>query len=403
MCSIQLHAADLLYLIISKLDYVNMKLVQQVQTSVIHKLLFCISTGNLNLQQKLLHLLHATLAITSASSTTTTATTSTGEKGHNRQGSVDSVVASANVNEALALVQSSFDLFTKCVMDALTAPSNQSMLQHWMDFVLATLPYVKNGFRYMLVPILMCVCNQISVRCDTIEIMVHEKPASASSSTSNAERELIVLLMGLEKMVMFCLTERTMNDEWFGSIKSDGVPTPQIPGNSALIGLAQVVHSEDTTTATTTKARDTVMYHLPVILHILSNVWRVFREPQWDDETIQTMGDAKKDAILHSFSYAADAAKKRLETIFEKLFKFSTIDFVEGLTEIFFMENPSSLEFNDEGVEEGELQFTTMEILSNTPTSTPQHIISSLLDSIRQRTPNTYQSRRRKILRQGKL
>lgn len=391
VCSIQLHAADLLYLIISKLDFVNMKLVQQVQTSVIHKLLFCISTGNLNLQQKLLHLLHATLAITSASSTTTPS----GEKGHKRQESMDSAT-SASVNEALALVQTSFDLFTKCVMDAFTTPSNQSMLQHWMDFVLATLPYVKNGFRYMLVPILMCVCNQISARCDTIEIMVHEKPANSSSS--NAERELIVLLMGLEKMVLFCLTERTMNDEWFGSIKSDGVPTPQIPGNSALIGLAQVVHSEDTAT----KARDTVMYHLPVILHILSNVWRVFREPQWDEETIETMGDAKKDAILQSFSFAADGAKKRLETIFEKLFKFSNIDFVEGLTEIFFMENPSSLEFS-EGLEEGEFQFTAMEILSNTPTSSPQHIISNLLDGIRQRTPNTYQSRRRKILRQGKL
>ena len=169
ICSIQLHAADLLYLIISKLDFVHMKLVQQIQTSVINKLLYCISTKNLDLQQKLLHLLHASLAITCAS------THQPGEKGHQKKPSMDSISSIASLNEALTLVQSSTDLFVKCVTDALTLTSNRSMLQHWMDFVLATLPYVKNGFRFILVPILMCVCNQINTRCDTIEITMHEK------------------------------------------------------------------------------------------------------------------------------------------------------------------------------------------------------------------------------------
>lgn len=382
--SIQLHAADLLYLIISKLDYVNMKLIQHIQTSVINKLLFCVSTQNLDLQQKLLHLLHASLAITCASTQA--------EQGHQKKGSVDSISSATSLNEAISLIQTSTDLFVKCVTDALTLSSNRSMLQHWMDFVLATLPYVKNGFRFILVPILMCVCNQISWRCDTIDIMIHENPVNASSS--NADKELLVLLMGLEKMVMFCLTEKTLNDDWFINMKSQDIPIPRIPDNSALVGLAQVVQGDENKD----KPRDAIMFHLPIILHILLNVWHIFRRPQWDEKTIQSMGDAKVDAILHSFSYAADQTKGRLESIFEKLFKYSTVDFVEGFTEIFFMENPSALEFDQD-----QYQCIAMDILSNTPTSTPQHIISTLLDSIRQRTPNTYQSRRRKILRIGKL
>lgn len=360
-----------------------MKLIQHIQTGVIHKLLFCISTQNLDLQQKLLHLLHASLAITCASTQT--------EQGHQKKGSVDSVSSATSVNEAITLIQTSTDLFVKCVTDALTLSSNRAMLQHWMDFVLATLPYVKNGFRFILVPILMCVCNQISWRCDTVDIMIHENPAHASAS--NADKELLVLLMGLEKIVMFCLTERTLSDDWFNTMKGTEMPIPRIPDNSALVGLAQVVQEESKD-----KPRDIIMFHLPIILHILLHVWHVFRRPEWDEKTSQSMGDAKVEAILHSFSYAADQTKSRLESIFEKLFKYSTVDFVEGLTEIFFLENPSALEFDQD-----QYRYVAMDILSNTPTSTPQHIISTLLDSIRQRTPNTYQNRRRKILRVGKL
>ncbi|KAI8640170.1 Dopey, N-terminal-domain-containing protein [Parasitella parasitica] len=398
---IQLHAADLLYLIISKLDFVNMELVQQVQMAVLHKLLFCITQQHLDLQQKLLHLLHACLAITCASTTHKDKSTT----GHQKKGSVDSVnsIQSAQQqqtpNQAIALIQASSDLYVKCISDALSMSSNRSMLQHWMDFVLATLPYIRHGFRNLIVPVVMCVCHQISLRCDTIEIAIHEKPNT--SSCVSADRETMVLLIGLEKMLMFCLTERILNDEWFANTSQD-LPIPLIPENSALVGLAQVVHGEEHPKLHE-KPRDTMMFHLPIVMQILINTWYAFRRPEWDEQTMLSMGDVKVDAILHTFSYAADQTKGRLETIFEKLFKYSTVDFVEGLTEIFYMENPSALEFDQTPVQEEHFKTIALDILSSTPSSTPQHVISTLLESIRQRTPGTHQNRRRKILRQGKL
>lgn len=367
-----------------------MKLVQQIQTSVIHKLLFCIWTKNLDLQQKQLHLLHASLAITCASAQQSE------KKGHQKNNSVDSISSFTSLNEAIQLIQSSTDLFVKCVTDALSLSSNRPMLQHWVDFVLATLPYVKNGFRFILVPFLICICNQVTARCDTVDIMIHETPAHASSSSNNADKELLVLLSGLEKLVMFCLTERTVTDDWFTAVKSEEIAIPCIPEHSALIGLAQIIYSGEEQ-----KPRDAIVYHLPVILHILMNVWHVFRAPQWDQVTRDSMGDAKVDAIMNSFAHATNQTKARISVFFEKLFKFSTVDFVEGFTEIFFMENPAALEFEQQ--QEQQYRLVAMDVLANTPTSTPQHIISTLLDSIRQRTPNTYQNRRRKILRVGKL
>ncbi|KAI8330957.1 Dopey, N-terminal-domain-containing protein [Choanephora cucurbitarum] len=389
--SIQLHAADLLYLIISRLDFVNMTLVQQIQTHVLQKLLFCITTGHLKLQSKLLHLLHASLAITSA-------TTQQGTKEivqHQRRPSSDSTHSNAatiiNHGEAVTLMQNQSELFVKCVTDALTLSSNRALLSSYIDFILATLPYIKYGFRCMLVPTLMCICHQISVRCDTIEITIHEKPTSCAFT----EKDIMILLTGLEKILMFCLTERVINDDW---LKSTGdLPMPRIPEQSVLIGLAQVMH--DSEAYAHYKPRDVIVYHLPIVLEILVNTWRVFRRPQWDEATTQAMGEAKVEAMLHSFSYAADQAKGRLETTFEKLFKYSIADFIEGLIEIFYIENPTALELD----QTQDHHMTTVDVLSCTPTSTPQHIITTLLDSIRQRTPGAYQQRRRKIIRQGKL
>lgn len=81
------------------------------------------------------------------------------------------------------------------------------------------------------------------------------------------------------------------------------------------------------------------------MLHILLDVWRVFRRPEWDGEISDAIGYAKRDAILQSFASAADHVKARLEHIFECLHKYCTFDFIEGFTEIFFMENPIALEY----------------------------------------------------------
>ncbi|KAI8985936.1 Dopey, N-terminal-domain-containing protein [Pilobolus umbonatus] len=390
---IQIHVADLLYLIISKLDYVNMKLVQLIQTSALYKLLYCIHVHNLELQQKLLHLIHATLAISSA-------TAQQKEKGHRRGSSIDSSVDNESIsginvskNDAILLMQASSDILVKCAIDALSLPENRSLLQHWMDFLLAALPYLKHAFRQMIIPLIMCVCHQISEKSQSTAIVIHENPTACFSY---AENDMMIFLTGLEKLLMFGLTERVLNDDWM-SHNSDDFPIPSMPDTSGLVLLGQVLHGEEH--GRYEKPRDILLYHLPSILQILVHVWKVFRKPQWDDKVIQSMGDAKVNAILLGFSRVSEEVKGKLDVMFEKLLKQSTPDFVEGLTEIFFMENPMFLEYE----QQVQSNMVILDILINTPSSSPQLIISTLLESIRQRTVGSYQSKRRKILRQGKL
>ncbi|KAI9494202.1 hypothetical protein BDB00DRAFT_337729 [Zychaea mexicana] len=493
--SIQLHAAELLYQTISKLDHVDMKLTRLIQESVLRKLLFCISTSDLELQQKLLHLLHATMAIiaaaaaaaaaafnktatnspdhrsssyrrkTSVDSTTTTitqqneaallaqyasdavpraaASSSSSLSSHHQHHHPPASIAQANAIEAIDVATCTSALFVKCTTDAFMLTSNRPILQHWMDFVLASLPHMRGGFRQMVIPILMCVCEQITMCHTAVRLLMHGDMASLSASSyaseytsknknnnkrhhhgpylqetsaviGGPEQDILVFLNGIEKILLFCLMDRTLNDDWHPTTTTTTtndqspllLPIPRVADNSTLKGFAQLVHSDEllvrnsNNNNNTTRARDIMLYHLPIVLHILLDVWRVFRQPHWDKETSAALGVAKMDAVLQSFAYAADHVKARLETIFERLYKYCPLDYIEGFTEIFFMENPIALEYE---ASPNHFDLMAIEVLSQTPTSSPHHILSTLLDGIRQRTPGMQVHRRRHIQRTGKL
>jgi hypothetical protein len=195
------------------------------------------------------------------------------------------------------------------------------------------------------------------------------------------ETDILVFLNGLEKVLCYCITDRTLSDLW--SLPGDHEPNqllmPRVEDHTELWGLVQLMmqhpatstlptssstgtslDTSSTTSGTTildpqssasvsggdaTKPRNALLFHLPVMLHILLDVWRVFRQPNWDQRTVDIIGCAKKDAVLQSFAYAADHVKARLETTFELLYKNCPSDVVEGFTEVFFIENPIALEY----------------------------------------------------------
>ncbi|ORZ17804.1 Dopey, N-terminal-domain-containing protein [Absidia repens] len=552
---IQLHASDLLYLIISKLDYVDMTITSLTQESVLKKLLFCISSGDLDIQPKLLHLLHATMAITAAGtsmaghkshttsppSSSPSLSTNTKRHQHRHRPSTtsfpmgDSISSSPFMNtstmaslssqthqllhrpqsaslqqgtqqEALKLARSTANLYVKCVTDAFHTSSNRPILSQWMDFVLVTLPHVRQGFRQVIVPILICLCEQVNLCNVTVRLLMHGAAGQTNgtafvgqrttSSNDNhglnwkylndegdddegdgyhrgasdktrlpattqpliqergaviggPETDILVFLNGLEKVLCFGITDRTLSDLWSMPMDSHHLNSrqfmmPRVEDHAELWGIVQLMMQhpaaptaavtataaasatptptpgmtgstfETGTTSTSTdtqttsvdagdksKPRNALLFHLPVVLHILLDVWRVFRQPNWDQQTVNTIGCAKKDAVLQSFAYAADHVKARLETTFELLFRNCPSDTIEGFTEIFFVENPIALEYE---VSSDHFQLIPMEVLASIPTSSPQQIITILLDSIRQRTTGSSQThRKRPILRTGNL
>lgn len=300
---IQLHAAEFLYQIISKVDYVDIKLVRLIQENTLLKLLFCISEGELELQQKLLHVVHAAMAIVAAvSSNHKSPSGSASERQYRRKGSLDSATSdnlaqyamdamprstlptslgmnAAQASEAVQLAKSTSALFVKCVMDALMVPSNRRIIQHWMDFLLASLSHLRGGFRQIIVPILMSICEQITLCQTAVKLIIHGESDAASSFLSTPlhrpeitreaattadhnhhgpylrdqgavlggpEHDILIFLNGLERILMFCITDHSLSDEWYTEkAEQYPLPIPQVVESSSLKGLVQVMQGED--------------------------------------------------------------------------------------------------------------------------------------------------------------
>lgn len=143
-----------------------------------------------------------------------------------------------------------------------------------------------------------------------------------------------------------------------------------------------------------------MLYYLPVFLHGLMDVWRVFRRPAWSEDMAGVIGHAKKDAALQSFGHAADRVKSRVESILEHLYKHSAVLFIESFVKIFFIENPAALEYEPHP---GPYNMLAMEMLSATPSSASHHVLSMLVDGIRQRTPGISVAHRRNLTYSPKL
>lgn len=216
---IHMVAADFLHFIISKIDHVDTSLLAMIHKTVINKMLYCINHSRLDLQSRLLHLLHATILM---GTTPTKKPTSSGQSSSNvmRDASIstfDNSSASNHANgdshESLFRVVGSSPLFVKTVFDALSVPSNRPILQHWMDFLMLALPFLTNYFRRVLLPVIQCLCDQIlRSRAFLLEAYA-DKARDATGNPNLTDQDLMIFLTGLERMLTFSLSEARLGEE----------------------------------------------------------------------------------------------------------------------------------------------------------------------------------------------
>lgn len=216
---IHMVAADFLHFIISKIDHVDTSLLAMIHKTVINKMLYCINHSRLDLQSRLLHLLHATILM---GTTPTKKPQSSAQSSGNltRDGSIatfenssGSTQANGDSHESLFRVVGSSPLFVKTVFDALSVPSNRPILQHWMDFLMLALPFLTNYFRRVLLPVIQCLCDQIlRSRAFLLEAYA-DKARDVTGNPNLTDQDLMIFLTGLERMLTFSLSEARLGEE----------------------------------------------------------------------------------------------------------------------------------------------------------------------------------------------
>lgn len=392
--SIQGHAAELLLNIVTTVDFIDIETVATIHQTCLQKLLFCIHTGKLDPQTRLLHIVHSTLSILATYvSSVVKGTVSNSEKVLRKKLQVESVltdpmgqfdssftsrsVTGTAVNAGPItpmatskekphvdgdVIFSTSGLFIRCVTDAFSTLSNRPVLQHWMDFWLTSLPNLRGYFRDIILPLLISICDQTTICRIQFEKLIRQRLEISAKDGGSfpagvdgielPDSYILMFLNGIEKMIMFCLMDKSVSNAWVPGHKKTpstsstataaSSSTQKTNDTSALRGFALLLYGDDAAHTKDQpneekKARDTILFHLPTILQVLVDVW----------DTFDTNKVAVDDSEPSTLGYLASCQRvhMRLEKTLERLYRNHSADTVEACVELFFMSNPAALEF----------------------------------------------------------
>lgn len=203
-----MHAMDFLNHLISKPKYVDNDLVHLVHDGLLRKILFCIYSKKLDLQSNLIHLLCVTIPNVGAVNESSKKNPVYTDDPYNLPPSSHGNLTSSEEPDAKKNIRSfrtagSSRSLIKVLRDALSIHYNRPLLQQWMHFIVTSLPYFRYSFNSILVPLIQCICEQLN-RWKT-EMYNHYSKRSGDLTMS--EWDIITLLNGFEKVVMFCLKD----------------------------------------------------------------------------------------------------------------------------------------------------------------------------------------------------
>lgn len=220
---------------------------EAIERIVVAKTFATIHIKRLDLQPKLLHILHSVIL---ASSTIPGA----------RQGKskVDATLAIAaldpsgssqsNIVDEVAskkLPTTNIDpLLTQTLIDGISEPSNRPILQHWLDFVLTTIPQFSQSLHHLTYPLIERICQQLADALEEVDKVASEGfRGRRDVSPIMTDAEFVMLLHALERLVLQGLSK---NDSLPGEVFDEQAPTTTMDKESTgLLGLVSNVFSPD--------------------------------------------------------------------------------------------------------------------------------------------------------------
>lgn len=195
-------STDLLQTIIARGE-IDQTALETVESVIVTKLYMCVHTGRLELQNKLLHLLHSVISAL---------TTLGSQLPMTHQPRMDLLPETAQVPDVdRETVPQSYNmnpLLTQTLIDGIGTLSNRPLLQHWLDFVLMTIPQFHLAIQPVIEPLIECICRQLrSATNDTASARAQVSDTQDISSTTS-DAELIMFLNAIERLLLLNLSKQ---------------------------------------------------------------------------------------------------------------------------------------------------------------------------------------------------
>ncbi|KAJ3289691.1 hypothetical protein HK104_007293 [Borealophlyctis nickersoniae] len=389
--SIQTRASDFLHLLLLRTESMNFQLLLTLQSVVIRKLLFCIFSARLDLQPRLLQVLHAVAGVAG------------GGPGGRRIKEV-SVLKKGDVNVSVAMGMEqvgkdegikerefpllrtigSSPLFVRTTLEALSMRTNRPILQHWIDFILSSLPHLRASFNRVIVPIMRCLCDELTKYRAQMSRYIRAFPTSTPVNGSRivhdeaqTDLEAVTLLHGLEQMISFCLADNR-----------DGAVTSPTDANhaSSLRVITDYVSSvfmgdggSGDPESTQRKVREAVLGMMHSIFRGLQELYGVFAvgDPLGESEDRLLAGMAGGGSL----AFIGERIRHRIRRVVEVVCRWHLPDAIECLVEVWFAENGGTVAEE----ENAKYNHVSVTIMHSVASCTPRVVIATLIDGLKSR------------------
>ncbi|KAF8665364.1 hypothetical protein AX16_000383 [Volvariella volvacea WC 439] len=235
----QIHSTvvDLLQTIVARgeIDIVS---IEAIEAIVVPKLFFCVHTKRLDLQNKLLHLLHSLTSVMTSYEAMSRA------NAPNKQDAGSDSLHHGETAEGVR-TYSLNPLLTQTLVDGISLPSNRPVLQHWLDFVLMTVPQFQPALQPLVIPLSECIYRQLLLALEELHNMSNSSPSSIQDVRSRVtDAEFTMLLNGLERLILLglahSLAETSTTDDDANTLEKS------VSESSGLFGYVSGVFGADT-------------------------------------------------------------------------------------------------------------------------------------------------------------
>lgn len=193
---------DLLQSIIARGE-IDQAALETVESVIVTKLYMCVHTGRLDLQNKLLHLLHSVI------SALTTLGSQLPMTHQPRMDLLSETSPAPDVDREMSPQSYNMNpLLTQTLIDGIGTLSNRPLLQHWLDFVLMTIPQFHLALQSAVEPLIECICKQLRSASDGTASAYAQVLDTQDILSATSDAELIMLLHAIERLLLLNLSKR---------------------------------------------------------------------------------------------------------------------------------------------------------------------------------------------------
>ncbi|KAH9948184.1 Dopey, N-terminal-domain-containing protein [Amylocystis lapponica] len=342
-------SVDLLQAIIARGE-VDFPALQTIESAVVKKLYFCVHTGRLDLQNKLLHLLHS---IISASNPGTMNRISDGMTP--LDGPQSSKSDQYNINP----------LLIQTLIDGISVPENRPVLQHWLDFILMTLPQFIDTMQAAVAPLSDTVCRQLRTALADIRHVSASSQQTGDLVSYTTDADFMMLLTAVERLALLSLSHVLDANQVEDDATIGDKPSQESVG---LLGYVSNVFSSDYASTgvddqSMQRSSDSRCLHETV--RVLYAIWETLAGPS------HHLGTSQEESL----SLIHARTKTRCRRVLEHLFRAHSTEVIESIVDFQVFIEPKP--------EEGAAAFEIVDAL----TSSAQTVVHMLCESISSRTP----------------